>query len=265
MDLISSLSALPGSTVLANGIRVFFRQTPPSGLVSVQVWVKSGSVHEGEFLGAGISHYLEHMVFKGTEKFSSEAITKKVQALGGSMNAYTTFSRTVYHVDLPAESAETAFDVLSQMTLSSDLRHIVETGLACIPQRSRLKRDIDTVLALYDEGLAFMEAVDRIHEQYPQNHLHNAVHTIPNAMIVVASLLWGEGDYTRTLGYSVMAAMDTDCNGATVGSIVGMINGADAIPAHFTDPIHDTLCTDIVGNASVSISRMAERTMKLIR
>lgn len=117
MDLISSLSALPGSTVLANGIRVFFRQTPPSGLVSVQVWVKSGSVHEGEFLGSGISHYLEHMVFKGTEKFSSEAITKKVQALGGSMNAYTTFSRTVYHVDLPAESAETAFDVLSQMTL----------------------------------------------------------------------------------------------------------------------------------------------------
>ena len=117
MDLISSLSALPGSTVLANGIRVFFRQTPPSGLVSVQVWVKSGSVHEGEFLGAGISHYLEHMVFKGTEKFSSEAISKKVQALGGSMNAYTTFSRTVYHVDLPAESAETAFDVLSQMTL----------------------------------------------------------------------------------------------------------------------------------------------------
>ena len=118
---------------------------------------------------------------------------------------------------------------------------------------------------MHDEGLAFMEAVDRIHAQYPQNDLHNAVHTIPNAMIVAAALLWGEGDYTRTLGYSVMAAMDTDCNGATVGSIVGMINGARAIPAHFTDPIGDTLCTDIVGNVRVSISGMAERTMKLIR
>ena len=121
------------------------------------------------------------------------------------------------------------------------------------------------MLALYDGGLDFMEAVNRIHEQYPQNHLHNAVHTIPNAMIVAASLLWGEGDYTRTLGYSVMAAMDTDCNGATVGSIVGMMTGARAIPAHFTDPICDTLCTDIVGNARVSISDMAARTLRLIR
>ena len=154
--------------------------------------------------------------------------------------------------------------MIAESAVTHDIRHIIETGLACIPQRSRLKRDIDRVLGMYDEGLAFMEAVDRIHTQYPQNDLHNAVHTIPNAMIVAASLLWGDGDYTRTLGYSVMAAMDTDCNGATVGSIVGMLNGAKSIPAHFTDPICDTLCTDIVGNARVSISDMAKRTIKLI-
>ena len=155
--------------------------------------------------------------------------------------------------------------MIAESAVSSDIRHIVQTGLDCIPQKSRLKRDIDKVLAMYDEGLEFLQAVDRIHEQYPQNALHNAVHTIPNAMIVAASLLWGEGDYTRTLGYSVMAAMDTDCNGATVGSIVGMLTGAANIPAHFTAPICDTLCTDIVGNARVSISGMAERTIKLIR
>jgi ADP-ribosylglycohydrolase len=84
-------------------------------------------------------------------------------------------------------------------------------------------------------------------------------------MIVAASLLWSRGEYTTALGYSVMAAMDTDCNGATVGSIVGMLCGAAAVPTHFTDPICDTLRTDIVGNILVRISDMAARTIKLIR
>ena len=83
-------------------------------------------------------------------------------------------------------------------------------------------------------------------------------------MIVAVALLWGDGDYEKTLGYAVMAAMDTDCNGATVGSIVGMINGAKNIPAHFTDPIADTLRTNIVGNATVRITDLVERTLKLI-
>ena len=155
--------------------------------------------------------------------------------------------------------------MIAEAAVSNDIPHIIKTGIDCIPQNSRLKAAIDRVFAMYDEGLTFMEAIDRIHERYPQEELHNAVHTIPNAMIVAASLLWSRGEYTTALGYSVMAAMDTDCNSSTVGSIVGMINGAGAIPAHFTDPIQDTLCTDIVGNAHVSISRMAERTMKLIR
>lgn len=121
MDFLSSLTALPVHTVLSNGIRVFFRKTQATGLASVQVWVKSGSIHEGEFLGAGISHYLEHMVFKGTEKFSQEEISRRVDALGGNMNAYTTFSRTVYHIDLPSESGEAAFEMLAQMVLAPKL------------------------------------------------------------------------------------------------------------------------------------------------
>ena len=154
--------------------------------------------------------------------------------------------------------------MIAESAISNDIRHIIETGLMTIPQKSRLKRDIDSVLAAFDEGIEFMEAVERIHTQYPQNDMHNAVHTIPNAMIVAAALLWGELDYAKTLGYSVMAAMDTDCNGATVGSVIGMITGAAAIPAHFTDPICDTLRTDIAGNTLVKVSDMAKRTLALI-
>ena len=154
--------------------------------------------------------------------------------------------------------------MIAEAAVSSDMHHIVETGLSVIPSTSRLWRDVKKILALYDAGISYEDTVEAIHQQYPMNTLHNSVHTNPNAMIVATALLYGEGDYARTLGMSIMPGMDTDCNGATVGSVIGMVTGADRIPAHFTDPICDTLCTDIVGNARVSISDMAKRTMKFI-
>lgn len=117
MKFLDTFTVTPQSAVLSNGIRVFFRKTLPSGLVSVRAWVQTGSIHEGEFLGGGLSHFLEHMVFKGTEKFSADEISRQIQAVGGALNAYTTFSRTVFYADVPAEAAETAFEILSQMTL----------------------------------------------------------------------------------------------------------------------------------------------------
>lgn len=117
MDILDTFAALPRSARLGCGIPAFFRKTLPSGLLSVQVWVKTGSIHEEEFLGGGLSHYLEHMAFKGTEKYGAEEIVRRVQAVGGSLNAYTSFDRTVYYADVPAEAAETAFDALSQIVL----------------------------------------------------------------------------------------------------------------------------------------------------
>lgn len=116
MKIPPSLLALPQTHTLGNGMRVFFRRTLPSGLVSVQVWVKTGSIHEGKFLGAGLSHFLEHMAFKGTEKFSADEITRRVHDVGGNANAYTTFTRTVFYIEVPNEAAETAFELLAQMT-----------------------------------------------------------------------------------------------------------------------------------------------------
>ncbi len=154
--------------------------------------------------------------------------------------------------------------MIAEAAVSSDMHHIIETGLSVIPSTSRLWRDVRKILALYDAGTSYEDTVEIIHTQYPMNTHHNSVHTNSNAMIVATALLYGEGDYERTLGMSIMPGMDTDCNGATVGSVIGMVTGADRIPAHFTDPICDTLCTDIAGNARVSISDMAKRTMKFI-
>jgi zinc protease len=108
-------------TVLPNGTTVILKADPSAALASVQVWVKTGSMHEGPFAGAGLSHFLEHMLFKGTARRTGPQISETVQAHGGYINAYTTFDRTVYHIDLPSEHLETAVDVLADAVLHSTI------------------------------------------------------------------------------------------------------------------------------------------------
>jgi zinc protease len=107
--------------VLPNGLTVLLREDHSAPVASVQVWVKTGSVHEGALLGAGLSHYLEHLLFKGTERRAGREISTTVQAHGGYINAYTTFDRTVYYIDLPSEHVAVAVDLLADMVLHSTL------------------------------------------------------------------------------------------------------------------------------------------------
>ena len=80
-------------------------------------------------------------------------------------------------------------------------------------------------------------------------------------MIVTASLLYGNGDYGKSICMAVETGFDTDCNGATAGSILGMANGIGSIGASWTRPINDTLHTSIFGVGTVSISERVERTL----
>ncbi len=106
---------------LDNGLVSIIKPDHSAALVSVQVWVKTGSVHEGDSLGSGLSHYLEHMLFKGTRKRPGAEIAAEVQRHGGNMNAYTSFERTVYYIDLPSEHLEVALDVLADAVFDAVL------------------------------------------------------------------------------------------------------------------------------------------------
>ncbi len=108
-------------TILPNGLTLIVKPDRSAALASVQIWVKTGSIHEDTQLGAGLSHYLEHMLFKGTARRSCRQISSEVQAQGGNINAYTTFDRTVYHIDLPSENTNFAIDLLSDIVLHSTL------------------------------------------------------------------------------------------------------------------------------------------------
>ena len=100
---------------LTNGLTVILDADSSAPVVSTQAWIETGSIHEGEFLGAGLSHLLEHMVFKGTGKYDGAALSDTVQSAGGEWNAYTTFDRTVYYIDGPSGSTEIFLDVLLEM------------------------------------------------------------------------------------------------------------------------------------------------------
>lgn len=107
--------------VLPNGLTLIIKPDSSAALASVQVWVKSGSIHEGANLGSGLSHFLEHMLFKGTTTRAGREISTRVQAHGGYINAYTTFDRTVYYIDLPSEHVEVAIDLLADAVFHSVL------------------------------------------------------------------------------------------------------------------------------------------------
>lgn len=100
---------------LDNGLRVILDPDSSAPVISTQIWVSTGSIHEGCFMGSGISHLLEHMVFKGTKSYTGEELSQTVQAAGGQWNAYTTFDRTVYYIDGPSDSAETFLKSLTEM------------------------------------------------------------------------------------------------------------------------------------------------------
>lgn len=107
--------------VLPNGLTVLVKPDAVAPVASVQVWVRTGSTHEGDLAGAGLSHYLEHLLFKGTANRAGRDISSVVQSHGGDINAYTSFDRTVYHIDLPAASVAMAIEVLADMVLNSTL------------------------------------------------------------------------------------------------------------------------------------------------
>ncbi len=145
---------------LPNGLTVLLRHDTAAPVASVQVWVKTGSIHEGAHLGAGLSHYLEHMLFKGTERRAGREISATVQAHGGYINAYTTFDRTVYYIDVPSNHTAVAIDLLADATLHSTLPAGEVTK-----EKDVILREIDMCLDDPDQRLsqALFETAFRAH------------------------------------------------------------------------------------------------------
>jgi zinc protease len=106
---------------LENGLVLIIREDHSAPVVSAQAWCNTGSICEGKWLGAGLSHVLEHMLFKGTTTRPGSRIDQEVQQAGGYMNAYTSFDRTVFHINVPDTGATVAIDILCDIMQNASL------------------------------------------------------------------------------------------------------------------------------------------------
>ncbi|MDB6026570.1 MAG: Peptidase inactive domain protein [Verrucomicrobiales bacterium] len=121
---IEEIPAIPVGvklTTLENGLTIITREDPSAPVVSAQAWCKTGSIDESKWMGAGLSHVLEHMLFKGTTTRPGARIDQEVQEAGGYMNAYTSFDRTVYWINVPSSGAQTAIDILCDIMQNASL------------------------------------------------------------------------------------------------------------------------------------------------
>lgn len=105
-------------TVLKNGLTVLTERLPGFKTLSIGIWVRAGTRHEKP-REAGISHFLEHMVFKGTEKRTSAEITREVERVGGEFNAFTTREFTCFHITLLNRDLELGMEILSDILMGS--------------------------------------------------------------------------------------------------------------------------------------------------
>mgnify|MGYP000624967181 FL=1 len=144
-----------------------------------------------------------------------------------------------------------------------DREGVIRTGLSEIPAESRLTEAVEDVIGWYHDDVSYDGAVGRIHDRWDENSMYGWLHTISNAQIVAVGLLWGEGDFEQSIGRAVQVGFDTDCNGATVGSIIGMMHGADSLPSKWVDPLNDTVETSLVDYPLENISELSRKTVEL--
>ena len=152
--------------------------------------------------------------------------------------------------------------MIAAAAVTDNIRDIILGGLAEIPQTSRMHEAVSELISDWENGMTKTDCFAKIHQLYDEHNIHDWCHTISNALIVTASLLYGEGDFSRSVCMAVETGFDTDCNGATVGSVLGMRNGASSINEQWLLPINGKIHTSIFGVGTVKISDLVEKTMK---
>ncbi len=147
--------------VLDNGMICLVKEDRSAKAVAVQIWIRTGSIHEDKYLGGGLSHYVEHMIFKGTPTRPATRVTKDINEAGGRINAYTSTDRVVMYCELPSESWKVGVDVLSDAVMN-----------ATFPE-DEWKKESDVILREFAMGkddarrVHFKQTMDTAYQVHP--------------------------------------------------------------------------------------------------
>lgn len=136
----------------------------------------------------------------------------------------------------------------------------IEIANGYVPPRSRILEAVTDTIRDFDEGVDWETCRDRIEGRFYA--MYSPVHTVNNTALITAALLWGDGDYTRTVGLAVQGGWDTDCTAATAGSVFGAMHGTGALPGHWISPLDDRVRSALFGFDNSRISDLAERTFR---
>lgn len=151
---------------------------------------------------------------------------------------------------------------ISAALVSNDVKEIINAALNEIPARCRLAETVADCLRWSDECASWEEAFARMLKTYYGQY--HEIHTNNNLAIVLIALLFGWPDFEKVITIAVMQGMDSDCNGATAGSIIGAALGAKALPAKWIEPLNGKLETTVIGFPLMEIEDLARRTMKQV-
>jgi len=152
--------------------------------------------------------------------------------------------------------------MISAAFTTNEMEQIINIALSEIPEKSRFAEAVKDVRVWSQKYSDWRETWRKINEKYGH---YRRVHTINNAALVLLGLLYGDGDYERSITISVMGGWDTDCNGATTGSILGVILGAKKLPEKWIKPLNNRTESFVIGYNNSRISDLAKRTFKLAK
>lgn len=155
--------------------------------------------------------------------------------------------------------------MIASAAVTDNIEEIILSGLSQIPATSRLYEGIMKIIDGYKNGVSCEKCFADIHREFDEYDSHCWTHTISNAEIVAASILYGGGDFGKSICLSVQTGFDTDCNGATVGSILGMRNGFESIDEKWYKPFNNKLLTTVFAmHGSVDFETFTDKIMEHI-
>jgi ADP-ribosylglycohydrolase len=154
----------------------------------------------------------------------------------------------------------TAAALAAAATGTVDVHEAIATGLTVVPPRSRYAAAVRFGVETARTHTDFADAVDSVHRAYGTHHW---VHVLPNAALLVAALTHADGDFTGSICRAVSGGFDTDSNGATAGSLAGLLAGhPEALPDRWTAPLKNRLSTSVAGFDGVGFDTLAHLTLK---
>jgi len=167
MLLVTAASVQAGvfHTTLDHGLSILIEENHANPIVSVQVFVRTGSIYEQEYLGSGISHFFEHIISGGTTSYRTGEESRAIlETIGNNANAYTTTDHTAYYIHTTSDHWTTALDLLADWMLHSE---ITETEF--LREKGVVQREIEQELD-DPQRLLFQLASETQYQEHPARY-----------------------------------------------------------------------------------------------